>query len=58
MGLIKAIIVVVISVLAANFLKKIAEANKNKPFIKHIKPYLDNRCYVILAVTVSIMVLF
>ena len=58
MGLIKATIVVVIAVLAANFLKKIADVNKNKPLVKYLRPYLDNRCYVILGVIVGIMVLF
>ena len=49
MGLIKVIVALVVGLVLDKFVRKTAEKYKDKSFVKYLKPYIDNKCYVILS---------
>lgn len=58
MGFVKAIIILTISVILSEMFLRVLDRNKTKPGIKHIKPYLSNRGYImVLLMTILIILL-
>ncbi len=48
MGLVKAIIILTISIIVSEMFLRILDKNKTTPGIKQIKPYLSNRGYIMV----------
>ena len=48
MGLIKAIIILSISVVVSNMFIKFLEKNKSKPIIRQMQPYLNKQANIII----------
>ena len=57
MGLIKAVVVLVIAVGIADFIKRKQVEYKEHPYYGYIAPYVANRCNIILAIVVLILLL-
>ena len=57
MGIIKAAIVLVIAIGIADFIKKKQKDYENHPYYGYISPYIANRCNIILAIVVLILIL-
>ena len=55
MGLIKAIIVLLISIVVTELISNYFTTNKKKPYIKLIAPYLSNRCNLMLITIVILL---
>ena len=48
MGLVKAIIILTVSIIISEMFLRILDKNKTKPGVKQIKPYLSNRGYIMV----------
>lgn len=48
MGLLKVIICLAVAFALERFIARVAEKHKSKSYMKYIKPFISNRCYVIL----------
>ncbi len=57
MGLIKAIIVLSISVVVSNIFLRFLKKNKSKPIIKQIEPYINNRSNIIIFIMMLLLIL-
>lgn len=57
MGLIKAAVVLVIAFGIADFIQKKQNDYKDHSYYKFISPYIANRCNIILAIVVMILIL-
>ena len=58
MGLLRAILTVVISVAAVNFLFRNKRTLEQYPVFKQVLPYIDNKCYFIIAIMTIVMILW
>jgi len=57
MGLIKAVVTLVISIIASDILIKILDKHKSKPGLHIIMPYINDRAHLIIFIMVIIMIL-
>tara|TARA_B100000925_G_scaffold291750_1_gene281165 strand:+ start:1101 stop:1277 length:177 start_codon:yes stop_codon:yes gene_type:complete len=57
MGLLKVIICLAVGLALERFIKKVADNHKGKPYMKYINPIISNRCYVILAGVLLVILL-
>ena len=57
MGLIKAAVVLIIAIGIADFIQKKKIDYKDHPYYGYISPYIANRCNIILAIVVLILIL-
>jgi hypothetical protein len=57
MGLLKAAIILAISVGIANFIQKNAMLLSSYPFYPFISPYIENKAYIVIITMVFLMVL-
>ena len=55
MGLVKAIIILTISIIVSEMFLRVLDKNKTKPGIKQIKPYLSNRGYIMVILMLSLI---
>ena len=57
MGLIKAIIVLSISVVISDIFIRFLKKNKSKPVIKQIEPYINHRSNIIIFIMMLLLIL-
>ena len=57
MGLIKAIVLLSIALVASDIIQKWAKKYSEHPYYKYIAPYLSSRCRLILFIVVLILIL-
>ena len=57
MGLIKAIVLLSIAVVASDMITRWAKKYSEHPYYKYIAPYLSSRCKIILFIVVLILIL-
>jgi len=58
MGVLRAIITVVVSVLTVNFIFRNKERLEQYPIFKQVLPFFDNKCYFIIAIMTLVMILW
>ena len=57
MGLIKAVVLLTIALVASDIITKWAKKYEEHPYYKYIAPYLSSRCRIILFIVVLILIL-
>lgn len=57
MGLIKAVIILTISIILSGMFVAFLKANKTRPVIKQLEPYLNDRARMIIILMVMLMIL-
>ncbi len=57
MGLIKAIIILSISLVVSNMFIKYLEKNKSKPIIRQMQPYLNKQANIIIIIMLLLMIM-
>lgn len=57
MGLIKAIVLLAIALVASDLITKWSKTYENHTYYKYIAPYLRSRCNIILFIVVLILIL-
>jgi len=57
MGLIKAVVILTISIILSGMFVAFLNANKTTPVIKQLEPYLNDRARMIIVIMVILMIL-
>ena len=57
MGLIKAIVLLTVALIASDMITKWAKKYEEHPYYKYIAPYLSSKCRIILFIVVLILIL-